>query len=341
MEAMPKQAVAPITKRLALNVRTTEELRSKLELAAQASGRVLSHEVDARLQASFDLEADLALQDEIKAEMRGTIAALEARIASIEEGNNMLWPDEGTRLLGKSFAMTLAAVQHATGQNWRESPTAPAIVAGVMRRAMEESGRGGSLLAEMRDRERVAATTDAIARGVVDGLRAKLPPLPDRQPQNDPANWTNLARLAVVFRDKATGDVLETVRGEEYDITAPGGRPPLGADYRAAFARFEPIRDTIEAEDFLVHRLKDGSAVWDSLTNPGNRTVASLTGQPEATRRMAGVKPAPGQLPPSIGDRALFDETMGDPRPDDGDPTPPAPADVPAPRPRRRVKAPV
>ena len=64
-----------------------------------------------------------------------------------------------------------------------------------------------------------------------------------------------------------------------------------------------------------------------------------LTGQEEATRLMAGAKPARGILPPEIGDRALFDETMGDPRHDDGDEPPPAPAATPAPTRRRRAKA--
>jgi hypothetical protein len=152
---------------------------------------------------------------------------------------------------------------------------------------------------------RTAAVTDTIARGVINGLRAKLPPLPDREPHDDPANWTTRASLAVVFRDKATGKALETIRGEEYDVTA-SERPRLGADYRAALARFEPIRDTVEVEDYIIYRLKDGSAVWDSLTNPGRRTVMC----PATPEEIANMVDAPGQLPESIGGQANFDDAV-------------------------------
>ncbi len=320
-------------RRFALNMKTTKELRDRLEERANSTGRSFTLEVEQQLIKSFDLEEQLALQDEIKAEMRGTIAALEERIASMKERDAALWPDQDAKALGRTFAMTLTAVQHATGQGWRESPAAPAIVAGVVRRAMEECGRGGSLFADLFDPSRTAAVTDTIARGVVEGLRAKLPPLPERESEDDLANWTNRAYLAVVFRDKATGDALETIRGEEYDITAPEGRPRLGADYRAALARFEPIRDTVEAEDYVVYRLRDGAQVWDSLTNPGQRTVMRLTGSEEAGRLMV---PARGQLPPSIGDCALFDDAVS------GLPlvkAEKAQATEPAPTPKRRGRA--
>ena len=67
-------------------------------------------------------------------------------------------------------------------------------------------------------------------------------------------------------------------------------------------------------------------------------TSPRLTGQEEATRLMAGMKPARGILPPEIGDRALFDETMGPERPGDGD-QPPEPAPAPAPTRCRKARA--
>ena len=48
-------------KRHPLNMRTTKELRERLEAAAAASGRSLAQEVEARLQRSFD--QDQRLQD--------------------------------------------------------------------------------------------------------------------------------------------------------------------------------------------------------------------------------------------------------------------------------------
>ncbi len=315
-----------------LSFRIRADLDARLRAEAEKNSLALSEEVEGRLFRSIESDA-------VQAEMRGTIAALEERIASMKEREDDLWPDQAAKALGRTFAMTLTAVQHVTGQGWRESPTAPAIVGSVVRRAMEECGRGGSLFADLFEAGRTAAVTDTIARGVVEGLRAKLPPLPEREPEDDPANWTNRAYLAVVFRDKATGDALETIRGEEYDITAPEGRPRLGADYRAALARFELIRDTVEAEDFVVYRLRDGAQVWDSLTHPGRRTVTRLVGQEAAAVLMDGVKPAPGQNP-ELFDEALFAETMGPERPDDDTP-PPAPVEPQAaPKRRGRAKAP-
>ena len=309
-------------RRPTMTFRIRGDMHERLRTEAEAGEVSLSEEIERRLIKSFDMEEQ--------------IAVLEERVASMKEREDALWPDQTAKALGRSFVMTLTAVQHATGQGWRESPAAPAIVAGVVRRAMEECGRGGSLFADLFDPIRTGAVTDTIARSVVDDLRAKLPPLPEREPEDDPANWTNLAYLAVVFRDKATGEALETVRGEEYDITASEGRPRLGADYRAALARFEPIRDTVEAEDFVVYRLRDGAQVWDSLTNPGQRTVMRLTGSKEAGRLMV---PARGQLPPSIGDRAIFDEVMQAPRPDDDIPSPVPTEPQAAPRRRGRAKA--
>ena len=331
---MPKLAVTEGPgRRVPILARVTPTVREELEAAAGASGRSLSQEIETRLQASFE-------QDEIKAEMRGTIAALEQRIASMEEGDKMLWPDESARLLGKSFAMTLAAVRHATGQDWREGSTAAPIVAGVVRRMMDECSRGGSLYSELFDQERIAKTTDSIARFMVDSLREKLPPLPENQ--DDPANRTTRARTIVTFRNKATGALLELVRGPEFDMSDPSDRPDAGPEHRAAVDRFRPIRDTVEAETFLAYAMKDGSSVWHSLSEPGKKVfvpAARLAGQEEAARLMAGVKPARGQ-DSEVFDEALFAETMG-PRRDDGEdkPVPEQPQVAPAPKPRRHTKA--
>lgn len=358
---MPKLAVTEGSgKRVAILARVTPTVRERLETAAGLSGRSLSQEIETRLQASMDLDGQIALQDEIKGEMRGTIASLEARIALAQEWQNQLWPDESARILGKAFSMALSAARYAAGQDWREDRSAPLIVAGVVRRVMERYSRDTpSAFADMFDGSRIAATADGIVQAMKGNLDKLMPALPPLRPQDDPALWTPRAYAAATFRDKATGKLLQIVRGPEFDVADPEAVRDLGPDHRIAVDRFRQIRDTIDDESFFVRVLKDGSTVWDSLswrdrkvhvptgqdapparapeTQP-EESAARLTGPEEAAALMAGTKPAPGQNP-ELFDRSLFDETMGDPHPDDDTP-PPSPAEAPAPKPRRRAKAP-
>src|SRR5689334_17347519 len=51
---MPKKAVQGDARRAALNMKTTEAIRQKLEDAAKRSGRTLTHEVEYRLEQSFN-----------------------------------------------------------------------------------------------------------------------------------------------------------------------------------------------------------------------------------------------------------------------------------------------
>lgn len=53
---MPKTVCGP-GKRMPLGVRTTPEIRAKMEAAAKASGRSLAQEIEFRLEQSFDREA--------------------------------------------------------------------------------------------------------------------------------------------------------------------------------------------------------------------------------------------------------------------------------------------
>lgn len=53
---MPRKAVTSEAKRFALNMKTTEEIRRRLEEAARASGRSLTHEVEHRLELSLQEE---------------------------------------------------------------------------------------------------------------------------------------------------------------------------------------------------------------------------------------------------------------------------------------------
>jgi hypothetical protein len=53
---MPKMVVQPTGKRVALNMKASEELRAQLEAAARVSGRSLTAEVEARVRQSFEFE---------------------------------------------------------------------------------------------------------------------------------------------------------------------------------------------------------------------------------------------------------------------------------------------
>ena len=58
---MPKISTEKLTgKRYPLNMRTTQEVRSKLESAAKASGRSLAQEVESRLDRSFERQGLLS-----------------------------------------------------------------------------------------------------------------------------------------------------------------------------------------------------------------------------------------------------------------------------------------
>jgi Arc-like DNA binding dprotein len=91
-------------KRYPLNMRTTKELRDKIEEAATASGRSLVQEVEFRLERSFR-------QQEIEREIKN---ALEARAASVRdeligEMRKMLEPFQ--RALGLNREEIAAAAQ--------------------------------------------------------------------------------------------------------------------------------------------------------------------------------------------------------------------------------------
>lgn len=53
---MPRKAVDTEVRLQSLNLKTTQELRTRLENAASASGRALTHEVEARLNRSFEYD---------------------------------------------------------------------------------------------------------------------------------------------------------------------------------------------------------------------------------------------------------------------------------------------
>ncbi len=92
-------------KRHPLNMRTTKEIRERLEAAARASGRSLAQEAEFRLQQSFG-------RDEIMAETWGGTAALQVWLAcasaakALAVKNGVGWLDD---------PLTFAQAKHATG----------------------------------------------------------------------------------------------------------------------------------------------------------------------------------------------------------------------------------
>src|SRR5215471_13276718 len=67
----PKAKRTPKGKRYPLNMRTTRELRERIEAAAEASGRSLVQEVEYRLEQSFERQAILEeIRDIIRREIQ-------------------------------------------------------------------------------------------------------------------------------------------------------------------------------------------------------------------------------------------------------------------------------
>ena len=317
-------------KRPTMAFRIRGDMHQRLKTQAEAGEISLSEEIERRLTKSFDMEEK--------------IAELERNIATLRETERMLWPDESARALGHIFALILSSVRHAGGKDWREDSAAPVIVAGVVRRAMDRCSRnGGSFASEWVDRDRIASTTEAVTATLADFVDSVMPSLPPLQPQDDPANRTHRARNVVTFRDKTTGKLLQVISTGEYDITDPESRPGFSPEYRAALDRFRPIRDTVDDEDFIVHVLKDGSTVWDSLTKTGTR-IAVPAGQdaPPAPVRFATPEELAKAVPAENHPKELFGEhdfrqALGPDR--DGDATPDPVKPAPAPTKRKKAKA--
>ena len=83
---MPRKAVDSAVRLQSLNLKTTQELRDRLEAAASASGRALTHEVEARLNRTFDF--DYLLGDNETALVLRTIATA---IQRFEKASGRAW----------------------------------------------------------------------------------------------------------------------------------------------------------------------------------------------------------------------------------------------------------
>lgn len=85
---MPRRTVDGAKKKAPLNMRTTPQLRLKLEAACVASGRSLVQEVEHRIEQSFVSEKNHADQLQLEVEMRlkaeDEIEAAERRIEDLQ-----------------------------------------------------------------------------------------------------------------------------------------------------------------------------------------------------------------------------------------------------------------
>src|SRR5919112_4496620 len=74
---MPRRAVEPTTgKRIALNMKTTQAVRSKLEEAARASGRSLTAQVEWLVERALEWQAAFASVEAYKREKLAEIDAV-------------------------------------------------------------------------------------------------------------------------------------------------------------------------------------------------------------------------------------------------------------------------
>lgn len=92
-ETVPKKFAASENRRSALNMKTTADLRERLEQAAAKSGRSLTHEVEHRIERSF-FEDGLS---EYKA---------------LKDG------DDDTKQLSDSIKLAMGMLNQYTGRNW-------------------------------------------------------------------------------------------------------------------------------------------------------------------------------------------------------------------------------
>ena len=97
---MLKKVADGAGKRVPLNMRTTQDLRSKLDAAAAASGRSLAQEVELRLERSFDAAADQRAI--IREEVRAAFMDHEADLA-VARVRRSAALEELARLDGESF----------------------------------------------------------------------------------------------------------------------------------------------------------------------------------------------------------------------------------------------
>ncbi len=104
---MPARAKLPLGegKRTPLNMRSTRELRERLEREAADSGRSLAQEVEFRLERSFEEEkSQAAISDE-------AVGGVYASFGKLE-----------TFLVARLLANAIQTIEAVTGKNWMDDP---------------------------------------------------------------------------------------------------------------------------------------------------------------------------------------------------------------------------
>ncbi len=234
-----------------LSFRVHADLHARLRASAESSGYAMSEEVERRLMRSFELEEQVATLTEFR--------------DLVNERDARLWPDEPSKLLGAAFAMILAEAQQRLGKSWRESEVVAAVVSDSAKALMLQHCRR-SLFEGLTSSQDIDEAAAAVSASVGSFLDRCMPALPE--PKLDVAQWTARSRLITVFRDKETGDVLETVTGPEFDASDPHGWPEPTPDLRAALDRYRPRQQFVSIEVSLSYSMNDGSSVWESLSHP-------------------------------------------------------------------------
>lgn len=115
---MPRTVSGERTKkRVPLSIRTTEEIRERLEAAALKSGRSITQEVEIRVEKSFDFEgiaktiADASIEHASK-NMR--------QLMLLEEQLVQLGGGPGNMSLGLTIGTLAQNLESETGKSWRE-----------------------------------------------------------------------------------------------------------------------------------------------------------------------------------------------------------------------------
>ncbi len=86
---MPRKAVDGAVRMQSLNLKTTQELRDKMEKAAAESGRALTHEVEARLNRSFEYDYLMG-----ESETALVVRAIGAAVRRFEVTSGKQWTED-------------------------------------------------------------------------------------------------------------------------------------------------------------------------------------------------------------------------------------------------------
>ncbi len=258
-----------------LSFRVQADLHARLRASAEANELAMSEEVERRLEASFVLKH----QNELLVAFRDLMRERDAR----------LWPDKAVEHLVLTFSGVLEQAQQRLGKGWRDSECVAAVVVETIRTLMLRYTRR-SLFEGLKSAEEISRTVDAIVAVMTPDLDRKMPPLPKLGDVQVPPTRV---RMVHVFKDKATGAVLDTYSSRDFDMLDPADRPTVEPEYLALLEKHRPRRDEVDIDTVFAPVEKPGMLLWQAT--------------PEEA---AMFKPLRGQIPPEIGDRAIFDEAL-------------------------------